>query len=314
MWELAEAAEVTYFGTSAAFVAACLKADIHPNQTYDLNHIRVVGSTGSPLAVAGFQWIYENVNPSLALESFSGGTDLCTGFIGGVRLWPIYAGELQGPALGARVQAFNEAGAAVIDEVGELVITEPMPSMPLYFWNDPANLRYEESYFEMFPGIWRHGDWIKINERGGCVIYGRSDSTINRQGVRMGTSEIYQTVESLAEIVDSLVIDLEALGQESYLPLFVVLREGVVLDEALKQRIKTKIRQDISPRHVPNDIFAIQEVPYTLSGKKMEVPIRRILLGHQVEKAANLGAMRNPETIQYFVELAGKLNSLQESQ
>jgi acetoacetyl-CoA synthetase len=309
LWQLAEASGLTYFGTSAAYISACIKAGIQPNQVFDLGKIRGVGSTGSPLSLAGFQWIYENVNRHLALESLSGGTDLCTAFVGGARTLPIYAGEIQGASLGARVQAFNEAGEAVIDEVGELVIVEPMPSMPLYFWNDPDNERYQASYFEMFPGIWRHGDWIKINQRGGCVIYGRSDSTINRQGVRMGTSEIYQVVESFDEVVDSLVIDLEALGRESYMPMFVVLREGVTLDDNLKQRIKRKIREDISPRHVPNDILAIEQVPYTLSGKKMEVPIRKILLGQPVEQAAKRGAMRNPESIKYFVEFAEQLEA-----
>jgi acetoacetyl-CoA synthetase len=309
LWQLAEASGLTYFGTSAAYISACIKAGIQPNQVFDLGKIRGVGSTGSPLSLAGFQWIYENVNRHLALESLSGGTDLCTAFVGGARTLPIYAGEIQGASLGARVQAFNEAGEAVIDEVGELVIVEPMPSMPLYFWNDPDNERYQASYFEMFPGIWRHGDWIKINQRGGCVIYGRSDSTINRQGVRMGTSEIYQVVESFDEVVDSLVIDLEALGRESYMPMFVVLREGVTLDDNLKQRITRKIREDISPRHVPNDILAIEQVPYTLSGKKMEVPIRKILLGQSVEQAAKRGAMRNPESIKYFVEFAEQLEA-----
>lgn len=307
LWQLAEETQVDYFGTAAAFVSACIKADIHPNQTYNLSHIKAVGCTGSPLSLAGFGWIYENVNPHLALESFSGGTDLCTGFLGGSRLLPIYAGELQTSTLGAKVLAFNEAGESVLNEVGELVITEPMPSMPLFFWNDPNNQRYLESYFEMYPGVWRHGDWIKFNERGGSVIYGRSDSTINRQGVRMGTSEIYQAIESLVEVVDSLVIDLELLDRESYMPLFVVLRQGVTMDEALERKIKQKIRQDISPRHVPNDIFAVDQIPYTLSGKKMEVPIRKILLGQPVEKAANPGAMRNPEAIQFFVKLARQL-------
>ena len=307
LWQLAEQTGMTYFGTGAAFILGCIKAGIRPNQDFDLSRIRALGSTGSPLPVNGFQWIYENINPNLALESISGGTDLCTAFVGGTRLLPVYAGEIQGPSLGAKVQAFNEAGKPVIDQVGELVITEPMPSMPLYFWNDPDYTRYTESYFAMYPGIWRHGDWIKINRRHGCVIYGRSDSTINRQGVRMGTSEIYQTVESLDEVVDSLVIDLEALGQESYMPLFVVLRQGVTLDDDLKQRIRHKIRQDISPRHVPNDIFVVDQIPYTLSGKKMEVPIRKILLGQPIEQAANPGAMRNPESIQYFVDFANQL-------
>ncbi|MCI0398538.1 MAG: acetoacetate--CoA ligase [Chloroflexi bacterium] len=304
LWKLAAEAGVTYFGTSAAFIHACMKAEIKPSEQFDLSRIRALGSTGSPLSPAGFQWVYENVNRDLALESFSGGTDLCTGFIGGIRIQPVYAGELQGASLGASVQAFDETGRPVIDEVGELVITEPMPSMPLYFWNDPDNRRYRESYFEMYPGVWRHGDWIKINERGGCVIYGRSDSTINRHGVRMGTSEIYQAVESIPEIADSLVIDLEALGGESHMLLFVVPQEGVAFDDVLAQQIRWKIREDISPRHVPDEIIAVDQVPYTLSGKKMEVPVRKILLGQPVDKAANPGAMRNPAAIQFFADFA----------
>jgi acetoacetyl-CoA synthetase len=308
LWELAAETRMSYFGTSAAFISACIKTGIKPAESLDLSAIRAVGSTGSPLPVAGFQWIYENVNQSLALESVSGGTDLCTAFVGGCRLLPIYAGEIQGAALGAKVQAYDEKGEPVIGEVGELVITEPMPSMPIYFWNDPENERYEASYFEVYPGVWRHGDWIKFNERGGCVIYGRSDSTINRQGIRMGTSEIYQAVESLPEIMESLIVDLELLGRESYMPLFVVLREGVELDEGLIVRIKQKIRQDISPRHVPDEIFAIDQIPYTLSGKRMEVPIRRILLGQAFEKAANPGAMRNPDSLKFFIDLSARLN------
>lgn len=307
LWQLAERTGMTYFGTSAAFVSACIKAGIQPNQSYDLHAVKAVGSTGSPLTVDGFGWIYEHVNAELALESVSGGTDLCTAFVGGCRLLPIYAGEIQGACLGAKVQAFDIDGNAVVDEVGELVITEPMPSMPLYFWNDAHNQRYLDSYFDMYAGVWRHGDWIKFTARGGCVIYGRSDSTINRQGIRMGTSEIYQAVESLDEVLDSLIVDLELLGRESYMPLFVVLRSGVQLDESLAGRIKQKIRADISPRHVPDDIFAIDQIPYTLSGKKMEVPVRRILLGQDVRKVANPGAMRNPGAIDYFVQMAQKL-------
>ena len=309
LWQLAEESGLTYFGTSAAFISACLKADTHPNRQYDLSKIRAVGSTGSPLTVDGFGWIYDNLNRRLALESLSGGTDLCTAFVGGCRIQPIYAGEIQGASLGAKVEAFDEAGRSVIDQVGELVISRPMPSMPLYFWHDPTGERYRASYFEMFPGIWRHGDWIKFNQRGGCIIYGRSDSTINRQGVRMGTSEIYQVVEALPEIVDSLIIDLEMLGRQSYMPLFVVLRSGLELDEGLQQKIKQQLRQDVSPRHVPNEIVQIEQVPYTLSGKKMEVPIRKILLGQAVAEAANPGAMRNPESLQFFVEYAKSLES-----
>ncbi|MCB9450901.1 MAG: acetoacetate--CoA ligase [Anaerolineaceae bacterium] len=313
LFRLADASGMTYFGTSAAFVSACIKAGIHPNQEFDLSRIRGVGSTGSPLTIEGFQWVYDNFNRELALESLSGGTDMCTAFLGGARILPVYAGEIQGASLGANAQAFNENGQPVLDEVGELVITEPMPSMPLYFWNDPTMTRYTESYFEMFPGVWRHGDWIKFNQRGGCVIYGRSDSTINRHGIRMGTSEIYRVVESFPEVLDSLIIDLELLGRESYLPLFVVLREGYTLDDDLKTRIKQKLRQDVSPRHVPDDIILIQEVPYTLSGKKIEVPIRKILLGQDVRTAANPGAMRNPGVLTFFIEFAEALNKKNES-
>ena len=295
---------MTYFGTSAAFIDACRKAGTHPNQDYELSAIRAVGSSGSPLSTDGFQWVYENINKDLALESLSGGTDLCTAFVGGARTLPIYTGEIQCASLGANVQAFDEEAKPVRNELGELVITEPMPSMPLYFWNDENMTLYTESYFSMYPGIWRHGDWIRFNDRGGCVIFGRSDSTINRQGIRMGTSEIYQVVESFDEILDSLIIDLEFHGRESFMPLFLVLREGASLDEDLKTRIRDKLRRDVSPRHVPNEMLTIDEVPYTLSGKKMEVPIRKILLGMEVDRAANLGAMRNPEAINYFLEYA----------
>ncbi len=307
LWQLAEEAGITYFGASAAYVSACAKAGIQPNQTHNLRAIKAFGSTGSPLTVENFAWVYENVNPDLALESVSGGTDVCTAFVGGCRLLPIYAGEIQGACLGAKVQAFNDAGEPVVNEVGELVITEPMPSMPLYFWQDEQGERYRESYFSTYPGVWRHGDWVKFNERGGCVIYGRSDATINRQGIRMGTSEIYRAVESLDEVLDSMVVDLELLGRESYMPLFVVLRPGVALDDALRQRIRDKIRQDISPRHLPDEIVAVPEIPYTLSGKKMELPVRRILLGHDPHHVANPGAMRNPDAIEFFVQFRQKL-------
>lgn len=308
LWQLAEKSGMTYFGTSAAFILACMKAEIHPGRDFDLRVLRALGSTGSPLPVTGFQWIYSAVSKTLALESLSGGTDLCTAFIGGTRLQPIYAGELQAPMLGAKIQSYTEAGQPVIDEVGELVITEPMPSMPLYFWDDPGMVRYRESYFALFPGVWRHGDWLKINARHGCVIYGRSDSTINRQGIRMGTSEIYQAVERIPEVLDSLIIDLELLGRPSYMPLFLVLRDGATLTDELKTRINRQIREEVSPRHLPNAIFAVTEIPYTLSGKKMEVPVRRILLGHPVEKAVNVGAMRNPQSLAYFIQFAQELN------
>jgi len=307
LWQLAEDTKMTYFGTSAAYISACMNAEIEPGRQYDLSHFRAVGSTGSPLSANGFTWVYENVRNDLALESLSGGTDLCTPFVGGCRLLPIRAGEIQCKYLGAKVEAFNQDEQSLVDQVGELVITEPMPSMPLFFWNDPDDRRYRASYFEMFPGIWHHGDWIKVKQHGGSVIYGRSDSTINRYGVRMGTSEIYQALSAVDGVEDCLVVDLEMLGGNSYMPLFVVLKDGMEFDEALEAKIKDKIRQDISPRHVPNDVFVIKEVPRTLSGKKMEVPIRKILMGFPVEEAANLGAMRNPESIKFFVDLAQKI-------
>ena len=308
LWDLAERSGMSYFGLSPAFVGACIKADLNPNQSHDLSKLRGIGSTGAPLPISAFQWIYESVNQDVALESLSGGTDLCTAFVGGSRVRPIYAGEIQGASLGAPVYAFDESGEPIVGEVGELVITKPMPSMPIKFWNDPENARYKASYFEVYPNIWRHGDWIKFNERGGCVIYGRSDSTINRKGIRMGTSEIYACVEALDEVLDSLIVDLEMLDRDSYMPLFVILREGLTLDETLKKKINAKLRTELSPRHVPNEIYQVDQLPYTLSGKKLEIPVRRILLGQDVAKAANLGAMRNPDSIDYFVKLAQELN------
>jgi len=306
LFQLAAQTGMTYFGTSAAFVSACIKAHVRPNQRYDLSRIRAVGSTGSPLSIDGFVWVYENLNRELALESLSGGTDLCTAFVGGCRILPIYAGELQGASLGAAVHAFDEAGQPVIDEVGELVITQPMPCMPITFWRDDDLSRYRASYFEMYPGIWRHGDWIKFNARGGAVIYGRSDSTINRQGIRMGTAELYRVIESFPDVLDSLIIDLELLGRDSRLLLFVVLRDGVTLTDALKRAITARLRADISPRHVPDEIIPITAVPYTLSGKKMEVPIRKILLGMDADAAAKRGAMRNPDALDFFITFAQK--------
>lgn len=309
MWDFAEETRMTYFGTSAAYISACRKAGIKPGRQYDFSQLRAVGSTGSPLSVEGFDWVYKNVKSDLALESVSGGTDLCTPFIGGCRLLPVRAGEIQCRYLGAKVEAFDENGRSVTDQVGELVLTEPMPSMPLFFWNDPDHKRYRASYFEMFPGIWRHGDWIKIKPHGGSVIYGRSDATIKRHGVRMGTSEIYQVVEGIPEIVDSMVVDLEALGQASYMGLFIVLREGLKLDGALDKALKDRIRHDISPRHVPDDIYQVDEIPRTLSGKKVEVPVRKILMGIPAEQAVNLDALRNPQLMDYYVQLARKIQA-----
>jgi acetoacetyl-CoA synthetase len=309
LWELAEHAGITCFGTSASYIAACMKAGIEPSAGRDLSRLGAVGSTGSPLAPEGFQWIYDHVGADTWLFSTSGGTDVCTAFVGGVPLLPVYRGELQARALGAKVEAFDEEGNCVVDQVGELVITEPMPSMPLFFWGDEDGSRYREAYFEHYPGVWRHGDWIEITSRGTAVIYGRSDSTINRQGVRMGTSEIYRAVQAAPEVLDALVVDVPRPGTDGWMPLFLVLREGVELDEALEDEIKRRIREQCSPRHVPNAIYRIAEVPRTLSGKVLEVPVKRILTGTPPEEAASRESLANPAALDWFVNLASELDS-----
>ncbi|CAN5473960.1 acetoacetate--CoA ligase [soil metagenome] len=304
LWDLADRAGVTCFGTSASYIAACMKDGIEPQgDGRDLSRLRSVGSTGSPLSPEGFEWVYEHVGRDTWLFSTSGGTDVCTAFVGGVPILPVYRGELQGRALGAAVEAFDEDGKPVIDQVGELVLTEPMPSMPVFFWGDDDGSRYRESYFEMFPGIWRHGDWIEITSRGTAIIYGRSDSTINRSGIRMGTSEIYRAVQGVPEILDSLVVDVPREGTEGWMPLFVVLREGAELSDELKAELARRIREACSPRHVPNDVFAIAEVPRTLSGKVLEVPVKRILMGEDPDRAASRDSLANPASLDYFVEL-----------
>jgi acetoacetyl-CoA synthetase len=307
LWDLAERAGITCFGTSASYIAACMKAGIEPS-AHDLSHLRSVGSTGSPLAPEGFQWIYDHVGHDTWLFSTSGGTDVCTAFVGGVPTLPVYRGELQARSLGAAIEAFDERGDSVVDEVGELVITEPMPSMPIYFWGDPDGSRYRASYFETYPGIWRHGDWIEITSRGTAIIYGRSDSTINRQGVRMGTSEIYRAVLAEPDVVDALVVDVPRPGTEGWMPLFVVLRDGVELAGELSAAIKDRIRADCSPRHVPDEVFQIAEVPRTLSGKALEVPVKRILMGTRPEEAASRDSLANPAALDWFVQFAGNLS------
>jgi acetoacetyl-CoA synthetase len=308
LWKFAEDTRMTYFGTSAGFLTACMKAELSPGSAFDLSELRGIGSTASPLPPEAFVWVYENVKRDVMLISFSGGTDVCTGFVGGTTLLPIYAGEIQCRHLGCRVEAFDEQGNAVIDQVGEFVVTQPMPSMPLYFWNDPDNHRYLESYFSMYPNVWRHGDWVRITPRGGAVISGRSDATINRQGIRMGTSDIYRAAEDVEEVKDSLVMDVDIPGKASYMPLFVVLREGATLDEALVKKIKGKIREVLSPRHVPDDVFAVPDVPRTLSGKKLEIPIKKIFMGTPIEKAANLDSMSNPQVLNAYADLARQIN------
>ncbi len=309
LWDLAERAEVTMFGTSASYIAACMKDGVEPGAGRDLSRLGAVGSTGSPLSPEGFDWIYEHLGADTWLFSTSGGTDLCTAFVGGVSLLPVYRGELQGRALGAAVEAWDEGGKALIGEVGELVVTEPMPSMPVRFWGDPDGSRYRASYFEQYPGVWRHGDWIEITARGTAVIYGRSDSTINRSGIRMGTSEIYRAVLSIDQIVDALVVDIPRPGTEGWMPLFVVLRDGAELDEALPKEIARRVREHCSPRHVPDEVFQIEEVPRTLSGKVLEVPVKRILMGTPAEKAASRDSLANPAALDYFTEMAARLET-----
>ena len=301
LWELAARAGITTFGTSASFLAQCMKQGVEPGAGRDLSALRSVGSTGSPLAPEGFQWVYDQLGADTWLFSTSGGTDVCTAFVGGVPTLPVYRGELQARSLGCAVEAWDEDGRPLIGEVGELVITEPMPSMPLYLWGDADGSRYRASYFDMYPGVWRHGDWIEITARGTAIIYGRSDSTINRGGVRMGTSEIYRAVLALPEIVDALVVDVD-----SWMPLFVVLADGATLDEELERRIAARIREDCSPRHVPNAAHAIAEVPRTLSGKVLEVPVKRILQGTPPEQAASRDSLANPAALDWFVAFAAE--------
>jgi acetoacetyl-CoA synthetase len=307
LWDLAERAEITMFGTSAAYIGACMKAGVEPGAGRDLSALKAVGSTGSPLSPEGFDWIYEHLGAETWLFSTSGGTDLCTAFVGGVATLPVYRGELQARALGAAVEAWDEDGEPVLGEVGELVVTEPMPSMPLYLWDDEDGRRYRESYFEMFPGVWRHGDWLEVTERGTAIIYGRSDSTINRGGIRMGTSEIYRAVLDIDDVVDALVVDVPRPGTDGWMPLFVVLREGAELDEELPREIARRVRERCSPRHVPDEVLQIDEVPRTLSGKVLEVQVKRILMGTPPEKAASRDSLANPQSLDYFVEMAKRL-------
>jgi acetoacetyl-CoA synthetase len=304
IWDLAELTGMTCFGTSAAYISACMKDGVEPTNGRDLSRLRSVGSTGSPLSPEAFQWIYDQLGNEVWLFSTSGGTDVCTAFVGGVPTLPVYRGELQARALGAKIEAFDEDGNSVTDQVGELVITEPMPSMPVFLWGDEDGSRYRASYFDMYPGIWRHGDWIEITSRGTAVIYGRSDSTINRGGIRMGTSEIYRAVSAVPEVVDSLVVDVPRQDGENWMPLFVVLREGAELNDELIAEIKRRIREQTSPRHVPNEIFQIAEVPRTLSGKVLEVPVKRILMGEAPERAASRDSLANPASLDYFTDLA----------
>ncbi|MGO9319409.1 MAG: acetoacetate--CoA ligase [Solirubrobacteraceae bacterium] len=311
LWGLAERAGITCMGVSPGLLASCEKAGIEPARDHDLQALRALGATGSPLTPESFHWVYAHVKDDVWLFSTSGGTDVCTAFVAGCPLLPVYEGELQCRALGCAVEAWDEQGHSVVDEVGELVITEPMPSMPLFLWGDEDGSRLRESYFSMYPGVWRHGDWIRITPRGGAVIYGRSDSTINRQGVRMGTSEIYRAASAVSDVLDALVVDVPRPGGdgELWMTMFVVLRDGVVLDDELAAQIKRRIREDCSPRHVPNEIRQIEQVPRTLSGKVLEVPVKRILMGIPPEQAASVESLADPASLDYFVEFAKEMGA-----
>ena len=301
LWRLAAEHGITYLGVGAPYLVACMKAGLRPGEEHDLSALRGVGSTGSPLPPEAFAWVYQRVAKDLLLGSFSGGTDLCTGFVGPCPLLPVRAGIISGRCLGAEVEAFDDDGKPVTGQVGELVITKPMPSMPVGFWNDPGRARYRDSYFSIYPGVWRHGDWIELLPDGGCVIYGRSDATLNRGGVRMGTSEFYRVVEGFDEIADSLVVDTGRLGAEGRLILYVVPAAGRDLDDELAGRLRAALRTQLSPRHVPDEIHQVPGIPRTLSGKKLEVPVRKILLGTAPERAADPNALANPEVLAYFV-------------
>jgi acetoacetyl-CoA synthetase len=305
LWRLAAETGVTYFGSGAPYLTACMKAGLRPAAEHDLSRLRGVGSTGSPLPPEAFDWLYAGIAPGAAndfvLGSFSGGTDVCTGFVGPNPLLPVRSGIIAGPCLGAKVEAFNAAGEPVIGEVGELVLTEPLPSMPVGFWGDHTGERYRASYFADFPGVWRHGDWIMILPDGGCVIYGRSDATLNRGGVRMGTSEFYRIVEELPEVTDSLVIDTGVLGTDGKLVLYLVLAPGQSLTDELTATIRSALRSALSPRHVPDEMHQVPGVPRTLSGKKLEVPVRRILTGTPLREAADPDSLANPEVLSYYL-------------
>ncbi|HYF10701.1 MAG TPA: acetoacetate--CoA ligase [Actinomycetota bacterium] len=307
LWRLAESTGMTYFGTSAPYVHACLKRHLRPGEIADLSALRAVGSTGAPLSPEGFAWLYREVKPDLWVGSISGGTDVCTAFVTSSPVLPVHAGELQTRGYGAKVEAFDEDGRSVIDEVGELVLTAPMPCMPVSFWNDPGGERYRSSYFDTYPGVWRHGDWIRVTSRGSCVITGRSDATLNRGGVRIGTAELYRIVDGLPGIAESLVVDTGAIGRDGELLLFVSLEPGATLDDDLRRRIAADLRTALSPRHVPDRVIQVPAIPKTLNGKRLEIPVKRLLLGEAAGEVASAGALEDPAAFEAFVRLADEL-------
>jgi acetoacetyl-CoA synthetase len=304
LWSMVEQAGVSYFGASPTYVGLLEKAHVVPKDRFDLSKLASVMLAGSPVTAECQSWFYRAVKTDLWAGSGSGGTDLCTGIVGGIVIQPLYAGEIQGRQLGMAAYAFNEQGEAVVDEVGELVITKPVPSMPVGFWNDADGSRYREAYFDRYPGVWWHGDFFKVNGRGGCFVLGRSDATLNRHGVRIGTAEVYRALNEVPEVDDALIVNLDLPGGGFFMPLFVKLRDGRQLDSALQDRVRARMRQAYSPRHVPDKIFQVNAIPYTLTGKKMEIPVRRILMGVPVEKAANRAAMANVDSLDAFIEYA----------
>jgi len=308
LWDLVEKLGITYFGTSAPYISSCAKAGIEPLHTHKLERLRGIGSTGSPLSAEMFRWVYRNVKEDLWLGSISGGTDVCTAFVGSCPILPVVAGRIQCRYLGASVECFDEEGNSLTEKVGELVITKPMPSMPIYFWNDPEYEKYKESYFSFYPGVWRHGDWIEIKRDGTCIIYGRSDATLKRKGVRIGTAEIYRVVEAIPEVQESMALDVELKGRtDSILILFVVLQKGFRLNEEVRGKIKRAVSTELSPRYTPDIIVEAPDIPKTLNGKKMEVPIKRILMGMSKDKVVNIGSMANPSSLNFYSEFAEKL-------
>lgn len=300
LWKLATEIPIHHFGTSAPYIIACMKNGLTPGTSFDLSSLRSIGSTGAPLPPEGFDYVYEKIRKEVWLCSMSGGTDICTAWVGGNPWKPVLEGEIQCRCLGCAMFAFDEEGNAVYDEVGEMVVTRAMPCMPVYFWNDENFERYQSSYFEMYPGVWRHGDWVKITPEGGVIILGRSDTTLNRQGVRIGTAEIYRAVDKIPEVKDSLIVNIELPHGGDYMPLFVVMQEGKELTRDVTDRIKQQLKTGCSPRHVPDKIIVVPDIPYTISGKKMEAPVKRILMGKPADEAANKGAMRNPESLDFF--------------
>ncbi len=310
LWSLAERAQLQQFGGGAAYYVAGLKAGMKPGEKFDLSSLKSIGSTGSPLPEEGFEWIYNSVKKDVRLMSMSGGTDIASAFVGSSPLLPVYSGEIQCRTLGVDVRALDDNGNALVGEVGEMVITQPMPSMPIYFWNDTDDKRYKESYFEEYPGLWRQGDWMVLSSEGTVQIMGRSDSTLNRGGIRIGTSEVYRGVENVDAIADSLVVCIELSGGRAYMPLFVQLKPGLTLNNDIINQIKQSLRQDFTPRHVPDEVFQIDEIPYTMTGKKLETPVKKILMGFDLEKSVNRDSMRNPETIDYFIAFAEKTRAM----